>query len=105
MQHPVLIDFSEERIRTLHIQFRSMKRYLDRLAFYDRHFGIVPFIFPAFDPELPYFFESDKTEALVELMLRLTGFPFGSVHVRKARIFREMRRGECGQPLRERLNT
>ena len=68
MQQIVLTDFPEEKIRDLHTQFRSMKRYLDRLAFYDRHFGIVPFSFPAFDPELPYFFERDKTEALVDLM-------------------------------------
>ncbi len=68
MQHPVLSDYSEEEIRSLHLEFRSMKRYPDRLAFYDRHFGIVPFVFPSFDPGLPYFFERDKTDALVELM-------------------------------------
>ena len=68
MQQTVVSEYPEEQVRVLHTQFVSMKRYLDRLAFFDRHFGIIPFSFPPFDPELPYFFEADKTAALVEFM-------------------------------------
>lgn len=40
---------------------------MDKLAFFDRWFGIIPFNFPDFDPDLPYFFESEKTEELADI--------------------------------------
>ncbi|MDP4128845.1 MAG: hypothetical protein Q8939_01685 [Bacteroidota bacterium] len=56
--------YSEKQIKLLHQEFKTLKRYIDKLSFYDRHFGIIPFTFPSFDPALSLFFEEDKTEIL-----------------------------------------
>lgn len=62
MQH-----YSEKEIKLLHHEFNMIKRYIDKLSFYDRHFGIIPFAFPDFDPSLSIFFENDKTNILIDI--------------------------------------
>jgi hypothetical protein len=56
--------YSENRVRKLYAEFRGLKKYSDKLSFFDRYFGIVPFPFPDFDPELLFFFQREKTEEL-----------------------------------------
>jgi hypothetical protein len=59
--------YSENQIKLLHQEFKLLKRYIDKLFFFDLHFGIIPFPFPSFDPALLFFFEDNKTEALTEI--------------------------------------
>ena len=59
--------YSENQIRTLHSEFRSHKKYADKLAFFDQFFGIIPFSFPDFDPRLRFFFQKEKTDELAEI--------------------------------------
>ncbi len=59
--------YSENQIRELHSEFKSHKKYADKLAFFDQFFGIIPFIFPDFDPRLRYFFQKEKTDELAEI--------------------------------------
>jgi hypothetical protein len=56
--------YSEIQIRTLHSEFKAHKKYADKLAFFDRFFGIIPFSFPDFDPQLRLLFQKEKTEEL-----------------------------------------
>lgn len=56
--------YSENQIRKIHAEFRGLKKYIDKLAFFDRLFGIIPFSFPDFDPQLRFFFQNEKTEEL-----------------------------------------
>jgi len=53
--------YSENQIRKRHAEFMGLKKYADRLIFFDHHFGIIPFPFPGFDPELSFLFQKDKT--------------------------------------------
>jgi len=59
--------YSENQIRKIHGEFRGLKKYIDKLAFFDRLFGIIPFTFPDFDPQLRYFFQNEKTEELAAI--------------------------------------
>ena len=59
--------YSENQIRSLYSEFKSLKKYVEKLAFFDRWFGIIPFDFPAFDPGLRFFFEREKTQELVDI--------------------------------------
>jgi hypothetical protein len=59
--------YSENQIRVLYSEFKSHKKYAAKLAFFDTHFGIIPFSFPEFDPHLRFFFQKDKTEELIEI--------------------------------------
>jgi hypothetical protein len=59
--------FSENQIRSLHAEFKNQKKYIDKLAFFDRMFGIIPFSFPDFDPELRYFFQKENIDQLEAL--------------------------------------
>jgi hypothetical protein len=59
--------YSENQIRNLHTEFKSLKKYVEKLAFFDRWFGIIPFSFPDFDPQLKFFFQNEKTEELVDI--------------------------------------
>jgi hypothetical protein len=58
--------YSENQIKDLYPAFHMLKKYLDKLAFFDLYFGIIPSYFPPFDPALSYFFEKDKTELLID---------------------------------------
>jgi hypothetical protein len=59
--------YSENQIRLLYSEFRSHKKYGDKLAFFDHLFGIIPIPFPDFDPLLRFFFQKEKTDELVEI--------------------------------------
>ncbi len=59
--------YSENQIRVLYAEFRSHKKYVAKLAFFDNHFGIIPFTFPDFDPHLGFFFQKEKTDELIEI--------------------------------------
>jgi len=59
--------YSENQIRSLYSEFKSLKKYVEKLAFFDRWFGIIPFDFPDFDPQLSFFFEREKTQELVDI--------------------------------------
>src|SRR5436305_3367454 len=59
--------YSENQIRNLYTEFKNLKKYVEKLAFFDRWFGIIPFDFPEFDPALDYFFQREKTQQLVDI--------------------------------------
>ena len=59
--------YSENQIRALYTEFKSKKKYADKLAFFDRFFGIIPFPFPDFDPHLSFFFQKEKIEELADI--------------------------------------
>ena len=59
--------YSENHIRALHSEFRSHKKYAGKLAFFERVFGIIPFSFPPFDPQIQYLFQKEKTDVLVDI--------------------------------------
>jgi hypothetical protein len=59
--------FSENQIRVLYSEFKSHKKYVAKLAFFDQHFGIIPFPFPEFDPQLRFFFQKEKTDELIDI--------------------------------------
>jgi hypothetical protein len=59
--------YSENQIRALYYEFKSHKKYADKLAFFDQIFGIIPFSFPDFDPSLRFFFQKEKTDELAEI--------------------------------------
>lgn len=59
--------YTENQIRSLYSEFKSLKKYVEKLAFFDRWFGIIPFDFPDFDPSLRFFFEREKTAELVDI--------------------------------------
>jgi hypothetical protein len=61
--------FSEHQIRGLYAEFKSLKKYADKLALFDRLFGIIPLPFPDFDPQLRYFFRKENTQEL-EILFR-----------------------------------
>jgi len=59
--------YSEKQIRKLHTEFSELKRYTDKLSFFDSKFGIIPFIFPEFDAQLEFFFRKGKTDELINI--------------------------------------
>ena len=60
--------YSENQVRQLHAEFRGLKKYVDKLSFFDRLFGIIPFSFPDFDPQLGFLFQKEKTEELIDIL-------------------------------------
>lgn len=62
--------YSENEVRNLYTEFRDLKKYTQKLSFFDRLFGIIPFSFPEFDPQLSYFFQKEKTQELAEIFKR-----------------------------------
>ena len=59
--------FSENQVRKRHAEFMGLKKYADKLIFFDHLFGIIPFPFPDFDPELAFLFQKQKTEELAAI--------------------------------------
>ncbi|HEY4965339.1 MAG TPA: hypothetical protein VII28_03025, partial [Puia sp.] len=59
--------FSENQIRKRHAEFMGLKKYADKLIFFDHLFGIIPFPFPDFDPELAFLFQKEKMEELTAI--------------------------------------
>jgi hypothetical protein len=59
--------YSENQIRKRHAEFMGLKKYADKLIFFDHLFGIIPFPFPAFDSELTFLFQKEKTQELADI--------------------------------------
>lgn len=59
--------FSANGIRALYLEYKTLKRYVEKLMFFDLHFELIPFSFPAFDPELLFFFENEKIASLTAI--------------------------------------
>ncbi len=59
--------YSENQIRAFYSEFKSHKKYADKLALFDHLFGIIPLSFPEFDGRLRFFFEKEKTDELAEI--------------------------------------
>jgi hypothetical protein len=62
--------YSENQIRKRHAEFMGLKKYADKLIFFDHLFGIIPFPFPGFDPELAFLFQTEKTAELESIYRR-----------------------------------
>jgi hypothetical protein len=56
--------YSKNEIINLYNQFQQLYKYKERIAFYDRHFGILPFDFPFFDEKLPILFDDAVVQEL-----------------------------------------
>ena len=62
--------YSENQIRNWYAEFRNLKKYIDKISYYDRIFGIIPFDFPDFDPQLKFLLDRDQTEDLIDILKR-----------------------------------
>ena len=51
----------------LYQDFCELTNYQDKLTFYDQYFGIIPFDFPAFKPELDILLKANEINTLVEI--------------------------------------
>ncbi|HEY4156263.1 MAG TPA: hypothetical protein VGM24_12570 [Puia sp.] len=71
---------SENQIKILYQEFTKLKSYIDKLLFFDLHFGIISFRFPDFDPSLSFFFEDGKTGFLPDILKKERNNP--SLHER-----------------------
>lgn len=60
--------FKEEEIREYHLRFSAIGKYRDRVALYDHVFGLFPYQFPPFDPELEMLFKLERTSVIDELL-------------------------------------
>jgi hypothetical protein len=54
-------------LKSLYKAFKSSMTYIERLRFFDVHFGISPFSFPPFQPNLDVMFEGKNGKFLMEL--------------------------------------
>lgn len=59
---------TREEIILLHQEFIKIRTYTDKLAFYDKHFGIVPFSFPPFQTDLYTFFSDKNVDLLMKIL-------------------------------------
>lgn len=57
----------EENIVNLHLEFKQLRTYKERLEIFDRHFGCFAHPYPEFDPELKFLFEQREFAAITEL--------------------------------------
>ena len=78
--------YSEKQIRILHREFSALKKYIEKLSFFNTAFNIIPFSFPDFDPQLRYLFEKEKTDVLIDIFRNERNNPG---LMRKNFIFRE----------------
>jgi len=60
--------FSETEIIALYDEFRRIKKYIDKVHFFDQHFNIVPFGFPQFHTDLYKFFSAANVYKLKEFL-------------------------------------
>ncbi len=56
--------------KNLYNKFKSLKDYRDRLSYFDKHFGILPFKFPDFNPSLDLFLTGAGVQLLNDLHIR-----------------------------------
>lgn len=54
-------------LKALHKAFRNTYSYIEKLKFFDTHFGITPFQFPFFQSEIDHLFEGENGKLLFEL--------------------------------------
>ena len=57
----------EENIIGLHQEFKKLKKYREKVEFFDQHFGCLSHTYPGFDPELKFIFEQKEFSAVSEL--------------------------------------
>lgn len=63
-----MLEYAQEQIRNLYLEFSSIRRYADKLIFYDMHFDIIPFTFPPFQTDLYAFFSDKSIDALTNIL-------------------------------------
>jgi hypothetical protein len=63
----MMMDYTPDKIRSLHVAFGLLKKYKEKLLFFDGHFGCVPYTYPAFDPELTILLKQEGINNLIEL--------------------------------------
>ena len=56
-----------EEIVGLHAEFLAIKKYKDRILFFDQHFKLMENSFPAFNPNLDILFKQEEINILVEI--------------------------------------
>jgi hypothetical protein len=59
---------TREQIIQLHQEFSKIRTYTDKLAFYDKHFNIIPFSFPPFQTDLYAFFSDKNVDLLMKIL-------------------------------------
>ena len=57
----------EENIIRLHLEFKQLKTYKEKVEFFDQHFGCLSHAYPEFDPELKFLFEQKEFDAVTEI--------------------------------------
>jgi hypothetical protein len=57
----------EENIIRLHVEFKQLRTYKEKVEFFDQHFGCLSHSYPEFDPELKFLFEQKEFDAITEL--------------------------------------
>lgn len=60
--------YTEQEIIIIHREFRAIKRYKDKLSFFDIKFTVIPFLFPPFSPDLPILFNHEITNRLIGIL-------------------------------------
>jgi len=55
-------------IRKLHQEFQTIRRYMDKVLFYDRHFNIIPYEFPLLHTDLHAFFSDRSIDVLTAIL-------------------------------------
>jgi hypothetical protein len=59
--------YTVEQLKELQVEFKSLKRYKEKIYFFDTKFNIIPFLFPPFSIHLPIFFEQEITNKLIDI--------------------------------------
>jgi len=62
------MSYSEDYIRQLFLEFQSLKKYTDKIAFYDKQFNIIPFSFPPFQTDILAFFGERNIQELALIL-------------------------------------
>lgn len=57
----------EENIIGLHLEFKQLKTYKEKVEFFDMHFDCICQQYPEFDPQLKFLFEQKEFNTITEL--------------------------------------
>ncbi|HWJ27238.1 MAG TPA: hypothetical protein VNS32_11890 [Flavisolibacter sp.] len=57
----------EENIIRLHLEFKQLRTYKEKVEFFDQQFGCLSNTYPEFDPELKFLFEQKEFDAFTEI--------------------------------------
>ncbi|GAO42026.1 hypothetical protein [Flavihumibacter petaseus] len=63
----ITMEYTAEQVRGLHADFSLLKKYKEKLIFFDEHFGCIPYSYPSFDPELHFLLKQEGTNTLISL--------------------------------------